>query len=126
MDELHSTSAASQLRNQLQKEIRIRRNDPFEDVDSDHSFVVSDERISSRSYCSDDSQKSKATVLDRLGGFNQHERLPLTRYRKKKSAGTVQTLVWMCLFTYSCCFYCCAVLCLANTKIFERIRVTKR
>ncbi|KAG6578034.1 osialoglycoprotein endopeptidase [Phytophthora cinnamomi] len=39
----HSTSAASQRRDRFQKESRMRRNDPFEDEDSDDSFVVSDD-----------------------------------------------------------------------------------
>merc|ERR1712137_366646 len=46
LDELwhkHSTSAASQRRDRVQKESRMRRNDPFEDEDSDDSFVVSDD-----------------------------------------------------------------------------------
>ncbi|KAG6968621.1 hypothetical protein JG687_00003667 [Phytophthora cactorum] len=39
----HSTSAASQRRDHFQKESRVRRRDPFEDEDSDDSFVVSDD-----------------------------------------------------------------------------------
>ncbi|ETK72742.1 hypothetical protein F441_20691 [Phytophthora nicotianae CJ01A1] len=39
----HSTSAASQRRDRFQKESRMRRRDPFEDEDSDDSFVVSDD-----------------------------------------------------------------------------------
>ncbi|KAE8901786.1 hypothetical protein PF005_g17159 [Phytophthora fragariae] len=39
----HSTSAASQRRDNFQKESRMRRRDPFEDEDSDDSFVVSDD-----------------------------------------------------------------------------------
>ncbi|OWZ14089.1 hypothetical protein PHMEG_00012478 [Phytophthora megakarya] len=39
----HSTSASSQRRDRFQKESRMRRNDPFEDEDSDDSFVVSDD-----------------------------------------------------------------------------------
>ncbi|POM65524.1 hypothetical protein PHPALM_18743 [Phytophthora palmivora] len=38
----HSTSASSQRRDRF-KESRMRRNDPFEDEDSDDSFVVSDD-----------------------------------------------------------------------------------
>ncbi|CAI5734169.1 unnamed protein product [Hyaloperonospora brassicae] len=46
LDELrrkHSTSAASQRRDRFQKESRTRRRDPFEEEDSDDSFVVSDD-----------------------------------------------------------------------------------
>jgi hypothetical protein len=39
----HSTSAASERRERFQKEPRVRRRDPFEDEDSDDSFVVSDD-----------------------------------------------------------------------------------
>ncbi|TDH73186.1 hypothetical protein CCR75_008406 [Bremia lactucae] len=39
----HSTSAASQCRNQLPTKARKRRQDPFEEEDSDDSFVVSDD-----------------------------------------------------------------------------------
>uniref|UniRef100_M4BGJ1 TFIIS N-terminal domain-containing protein n=1 Tax=Hyaloperonospora arabidopsidis (strain Emoy2) TaxID=559515 RepID=M4BGJ1_HYAAE len=46
LDELrhkHSTSAASQRRDRFQKVSRTRRRDPFEEEDSDDSFVVSDD-----------------------------------------------------------------------------------
>ncbi|CAH0489728.1 unnamed protein product [Peronospora farinosa] len=46
LDELrhkHSTSATLQRRDHFQKEPRMRRKDPFEDEDSDDSFVVSDD-----------------------------------------------------------------------------------
>lgn len=39
----HSTSAASQRRDRFPKESMMRRRDPFEDEDSDDSFVVSDD-----------------------------------------------------------------------------------
>ncbi|GMF39493.1 unnamed protein product [Phytophthora fragariaefolia] len=39
----HSTSAASERRDRFPKESRMRRRDPFEDEDSDDSFVVSDD-----------------------------------------------------------------------------------
>uniref|UniRef100_H3GSB5 TFIIS N-terminal domain-containing protein n=1 Tax=Phytophthora ramorum TaxID=164328 RepID=H3GSB5_PHYRM len=39
----HSTSASSERRDRFPKQSRIRRNDPFEDEDSDDSFVVSDD-----------------------------------------------------------------------------------
>ncbi|KAG7391698.1 hypothetical protein PHYPSEUDO_003772 [Phytophthora pseudosyringae] len=39
----HSTSAASERRDRFPKETRMRRRDPFEDEDSDDSFVVSDD-----------------------------------------------------------------------------------
>ncbi|KAG1692705.1 hypothetical protein DVH05_025183 [Phytophthora capsici] len=39
----HSTSASSQRRDRFQKSSRMRRRDPFEDEDSDDSFVVSDD-----------------------------------------------------------------------------------
>ena len=39
----HSTSAASQRRDRFQKVSRTRRRDPFEEEDSDDSFVVSDD-----------------------------------------------------------------------------------
>ncbi|CAH0480432.1 unnamed protein product [Peronospora belbahrii] len=46
LDELwhkHSTSAALQRRDRFQKESHRRRSDPFEEEDSDDSFVVSDD-----------------------------------------------------------------------------------
>ncbi|CAI5716122.1 unnamed protein product [Peronospora destructor] len=46
LDELrhkHSTSATLQRRDHFQKESLMRRKDPFEDEDSDDSFVVSDD-----------------------------------------------------------------------------------
>ncbi|KAL7686752.1 putative sterile alpha motif domain, chromatin SPT2, sterile alpha motif/pointed domain superfamily [Plasmopara halstedii] len=46
LDELrqkHSTAASSRRRDQFLKEPRPRRRDPFEDEDSDDSFVVSDD-----------------------------------------------------------------------------------
>eukprot|EP00644_Phytophthora_capsici_P014091 jgi/Phyca11/13253/fgenesh1_pg.PHYCAscaffold_3_\ len=95
----HSTSASSQRRDRFQKSSRMRRRDPFEDEDSDDSFVVSDDgeyrlghitamfrknRKRAYSYDSDESINMEASY-DEIQKEEKHSTLIEHAEKKKKN-----------------------------------------